>query len=236
VGAEAYSPTILSIKQQYLGSENQHNIYSAELTAIEIAVNIAQTCQNNYKQCVIYADSQAAIKATLKPGRQSEQSILCSLLSSIDNLISSQGIDLHIAWIPGHRDIEGNEMADKAAKAAAQSRGMNAMPFKHKSLNARVNLIKQTIKKEWTEDWKTAKGDARHLRRITNKTQVKRKHDPVHHCQYSTSSRTASKTANGSLFAKPISPPLWHRRLSPMCMQQRRDRKCGTLPHSLPQI
>ena len=173
VGAAAYSPTTLSTKQQYLGSENQHNIYSAELTGIEIAVNIAQTCQNNYKQCVIYADSQAAIKATVKPGRQSGQSILCSLLSSIDNLISSRGIDLHIAWIPGHRDIEGNEMADKAAKAAAQSRGMNATPFKHKSLKtARVNLIKQTIKKEWTEDWKTAKGDARHLRRITNKTQV----------------------------------------------------------------
>ena len=89
---------------------------------------------------------------------------------SIDNLISSRGIDLYIAWIPGHRDIEGNEMADKAAKPAAQSRGMNAMPFKHKSLKtARVNLIKRTIKKEWKDDWKTAKGDARHLRRITNK-------------------------------------------------------------------
>src|SRR5437762_1456798 len=87
VGAAAYSPTTLSTKQQCLGSENQHNIYSAELTAIEIAVNIAQTCQNNYKQCVIYADSQAAIKATVKPGRQSGQSILCSLLSSIDNYI-----------------------------------------------------------------------------------------------------------------------------------------------------
>src|SRR5436309_8334411 len=50
---------------------------------------------------------------------------------------------------------------------------MNAKPFNHKSLkNARVNLIKQTIKKEWKEDWKTAKGDARHLQRITNKTQV----------------------------------------------------------------
>ena len=60
-----------------------------------------------------------------------------------------------------------------AAKEAAQSRGMNATPFKHKSLKtARVNLIKQTIKKEWKEDWKTAKGDAKHLRRITNKTQV----------------------------------------------------------------
>ena len=52
-------------------------------------------------------------------------------------------------------------MADKAAKAAAQSRGMNATPFKHKSLKtARVNLIKQTIKKEWKEDWKMAKGNA----------------------------------------------------------------------------
>ena len=41
VGAAAYSPITLSTKQQYLSSENQHNIHSAELTAIEIAVNIA---------------------------------------------------------------------------------------------------------------------------------------------------------------------------------------------------
>ena len=95
-----------STKQQYLGSENQQNVYSGEITAIEMAVNIAQTCQNNYKQCVIYTDSQAAIKATVKPGKQSGQSILCSLPSSIDNLISSRGMDLHIEWIPSHRDIE----------------------------------------------------------------------------------------------------------------------------------
>ena len=82
-------------------------------------------------------------------------------------------MDLHIEWIPGHRDIEGNEMADKAAKEVAQSRSMNATPFKHKSLKtARVNLIKQTIKKEWNEDWKTATGNARHPWRITKKIQV----------------------------------------------------------------
>src|SRR5437773_1515786 len=83
-------------------------------------------------------------------------------------------MDLHIEWIPGHRDIEGNEMADKAVKEAAQSRGMNATPSKHKSLKtARANLIKQTIKKDWKKDWKTAKDYyARHLRRITNKIQV----------------------------------------------------------------
>src|SRR5947199_5955298 len=115
-------------------------------------------------------------------------------------------------------------MADKAAKAAAQSRGMNAMPFKHKSLKtARVNLIKQTIKKEWNEDWKTAKGDARHLRRITNKTQVNESMTLYTTVNTRTSSPTASETADGSLFAKPISPPLWHCRLPPVCMQQRRD-------------
>ena len=39
-------------------------------------------------------------------------------------------------------DIEGNEIADKAAKEAAQSRSMNATPFKHKLLKtARVNLM-----------------------------------------------------------------------------------------------
>ena len=67
-----------------------------------------------------------SIKAVANPHRQSGQSILLSLLESIDNLIQEHP-DTHITitWVPGHMDIEGNEKADMAAKEAANSSNAN---------------------------------------------------------------------------------------------------------------
>lgn len=30
------------------------------------------------------------------------------------------GVDVHLHWVPGHRDIPGNELADPVAKKARQ--------------------------------------------------------------------------------------------------------------------
>ena len=104
------------------------------------------------------------------------QSIIGSPLDTIDDLLTSQNIELEIVWVPGHMNIAGNEMADKAAKEAARSRTNAQRTFKALK-SVRSNIVKQTINKDWETAWRSEKGDARQLRKITRKAQMKSSQD-----------------------------------------------------------
>jgi ribonuclease HI len=76
IGGAAYCQTTSETKHQYLGKDSEYNVYAAELTAIQLATEIVNTTQINTQTVVIYLDSQAAIKALVKPCQQSGQSII----------------------------------------------------------------------------------------------------------------------------------------------------------------
>src|SRR5438045_926700 len=109
--------------QNYLGKESDINVYAAEVTAIKMAADICMTLVTNETQrCTIYTDSQAAIITTVKPRRQSGQSIVSATIDSLEHLKAEHpNVEVTITWIPGHRDIEGNDKADEAAKYAAEN-------------------------------------------------------------------------------------------------------------------
>ena len=175
VGAAAVCPKISQTRHQYLGSEEEHNVYTAEATAFELATDIARNSPPSFTKCVIYADSQAAIKGLNNPNKQSGQGVLISAIHKIESLIEERSMHVEIKWIPGHRDIEGNEEADKAAKEAAKSKGEDAIIPRstHKPLkSARSVLIKRSITQDWNTSWKSQTHDAKQLHRITNKTNV----------------------------------------------------------------
>lgn len=75
---------------------------------------------------------------------------------------------VNFVWTPGHEDIEGNESADKAAKAAASGRSSitkDLPPFlRRKPLPVSVSATKQGLKKKmktrWDIEWKTSKRHA----------------------------------------------------------------------------
>ena len=86
-------------------------------------------------KCYIFSDSQAAIKAIRNPARQSGQFIISKILDNIENLrVQNPSMYIYLQWIPGHHNIEGNEQADMAAKAAASNK--NQISQKHPSLKA----------------------------------------------------------------------------------------------------
>jgi ribonuclease HI len=167
----------MQTESQYLGSEEEHNVYTAETTAFELAANIANTSPPAFTKCVIYADSQAAIKGISNPNKQSGQGVLISAINKIELLVNTRNMRTEIKWIPGHKDITGNETADKAANQAAKSKGEDTTIPKsaHKSLkSARSVLIKRAIIHDWNTLWKSQTHDAKQLRRITNKPNVTR--------------------------------------------------------------
>ena len=174
IGAAAFCPTLSVTRQQYIGTESSHNVYAAELAAIKLGVDIVQSAPRNYEKCVIYTDSQSAIQATAKPRQQSGQSIIASVIDAFESLqVQQPDIRISLVWVPSHMDITGNEEADKAAKEAARSRGINCAISAHKTMkSARNQVIKRTAKREWKIGWETDKDTAKHLRRITSKTEA----------------------------------------------------------------
>jgi ribonuclease HI len=171
IGAAAVCQTTSVTRKQYIGTESSHNVYAAELAAIKLAVDIVQAAPRTYDKCVIYTDSQPAIKATAKPGQQSGQSILTSVIDAFETLQYQQpDIEISLVWVPGHMNIAGNEEADKAAKEAARSRDGGTA---HKTMkSARNQTIKRATKMEWKIGWEKEKTTAQHLRLITTKTET----------------------------------------------------------------
>jgi ribonuclease HI len=175
IGAAAYCPTLGETKQQYLGTESLFNVYVAEVTAMTLAIEILQSTERRYNKCVIYADSQPAIKAIAKPARQSGQAIIQETLDAIESFQSEQpNLTVSLEWVPGHVNIKGNEKADEAAKEAAKSLGRAEIAqFKHKALkSSRDMIIKKNALTEWTKAWQSGKENAMHLRRITKRPKI----------------------------------------------------------------
>src|SRR5579859_6946579 len=73
VEATAFCPNTSQTTLQYLGSEEHHNVCSAEPRVFELAADITQTSHLSFTKYVIYTDSQAAIKGINNPNKQSVQ-------------------------------------------------------------------------------------------------------------------------------------------------------------------
>ena len=91
---------------------NHCSVYQAEILAIQEAVNcLPQTCAGD-SEVFIFTDSQAALKA-LRSFTDN-----CKTISECRKSLNemAQQFRIHLIWVPGHRDIEGNEKADELAR------------------------------------------------------------------------------------------------------------------------
>ena len=171
VGAAAYSPTTSDTQQQYLGPETTHNVFAGELTAMKLATDMVGRNKERYTYIVIYIDSQAAIKAVIKPGKQSGQRIICEILDSIENLqLQNPDITFLLVWIPGHEDILGNETADVAAKEAAEKQQTTGEPPRRTTLKSgQTTALYKESKAKWMHERQTDKRNAKYLQSLISR-------------------------------------------------------------------
>jgi RNase H len=118
--------------------------------------------------CRIYTDSQTAIKAIERPGRQSGQSIIKDLLDCIDEIMDEhRHLQVDIIWIPGHSEIQGNERADVEAKKAAADPTLHQLRRHRPLKSARTRHIRKMAKEQWHKIWTEGTKNAKALRHIT---------------------------------------------------------------------
>ena len=165
IGAAAYNSATNEVSHQHLGSEAQFNVYTAELTAMNLAVKQMRH-HSEYQIGRIYTDSQARVRAIDHPRRQSGQTIIKDILDNIDEIVNNTQLQIEIMWIPGHAEIKGNERADMEAKKAATDSTLR-QSHKYKPLkSARARYIKAAAKKQWHTAWRANTKTASVLRRI----------------------------------------------------------------------
>ena len=149
------------IINEYIGTDHMHNIYVAELMAIQMAAFLFEQRIEEYPNVHIFTDNQSAIQTIVSPRRQSGQYIVKGILDIIDRVYAVKPTcNVHIEWVPGHMNIEGNEQADQAAKTAAMS---NTMPPTIKMKSAQSRSVKSRTNTQRETKWKTGKENAKRL-------------------------------------------------------------------------
>ncbi|XP_049316943.1 uncharacterized protein LOC125779713 [Bactrocera dorsalis] len=101
------------------------SIFQAEVFAISRCVEL--NLQRGYRneRIAILSDSQAALKAITSYEVKSLLVLEC--IERLNNLAECNQV--HLIWVPGHKGIAGNELADKLARSAASASMVGPEPF-----------------------------------------------------------------------------------------------------------
>ncbi|KAJ7785055.1 hypothetical protein DFH07DRAFT_686461, partial [Mycena maculata] len=102
----------------HLGPMEEHTIFEAELVGLILClVMIANTLR--LCSTTILIDNQGAICVVANPWPQPGQHLVQIFHKTLRDLQKKQRtLKLHITWIPGHKDVEGNRAVNTEAKKA----------------------------------------------------------------------------------------------------------------------
>ena len=126
------------------------SITSAELFALKMAIKHAQQGNQN---TVIYTDSQAATKILCTSKPKSNRRITFDIQRDLYEHNSNNAHKIHLQWIPSHKKIEGNEVADTIAK---QGINLNEITFNTPDPVTKCKILKRKIHVSWLEAQKVS--------------------------------------------------------------------------------
>ena len=122
-------------------------IMDAELIAAYQALKCLRTGPQG-EDIHIFIDSQAALKRLQKISLTGGQRI-CYKITELCKQLAKQN-KVSISWVPGHREIQGNEHADRLAKAGLKRQTKDPLT----SLSYLKRKSKEEILKRWKQEWK----------------------------------------------------------------------------------
>lgn len=96
---------------------NECSIYSAEAIAVLKTTEYIQKQDEKSTNILILADSLSTLRSLENTTSPTD---MVKIIQGKTNEINLRGTNITLIWVPGHTNITGNEMADKATKEAAQ--------------------------------------------------------------------------------------------------------------------
>jgi hypothetical protein len=146
--------TTKKVLRYCLGSETKHTVYEGEVVGEVLGQHLLHNELRGFGRRVsMYIDNQASILATqsIKP---TPGHYLLDILHDKASRTKKKhhNIEITARWIPSHKDVEGNEEADRQAKRAAKhdaNSPAHRLPIELRSpLPHSKSAIRQTMLKE----------------------------------------------------------------------------------------
>ena len=117
VGAGFVIPGLKIERSYYLG--NNLSIFTAELAGIMMALEYISYLPLAIFRIVLLVDSMSALRSLDSFNPNSRPDLIYEIYYLL-YCLSLKGITIDFCWIPSHCGIQGNEMADRAAKRGAK--------------------------------------------------------------------------------------------------------------------
>ena len=109
----------LGVTKRYKLSDGV-SIFTAELYAILMACSYVNDLPNPPRAVAILSDSKSSLQALARGGTMNRSSFQQEILFLAHQIIR-KGTDLTLMWLPSHTGIRGNDLADRAARAATRT-------------------------------------------------------------------------------------------------------------------
>ena len=127
------------------------NIFTVELVAILMALNYISELPQLPMFVTVLSDSLSALAAIERDGKSSREDVVIEILS-VAHQLEVRGCAVQLQWVPAHVGLAGNELADRAAKAAAANR--DAIPVNMTFALADIKgKLTKAIWRKWVEEF-----------------------------------------------------------------------------------
>jgi ribonuclease HI len=150
----------------HLGTLDDHTTFEAEAIGLSLALHMIRL-DRHASSAAIRLDNQAVIQSLQYRKPRPSQYIINFLLLQIEDVLqhaTDPDFVLSIVWVKGHIDVEGNELVDGAAKAAAAGESSQeallppewATSTLPASISARKQAYKMALHRQWRKDWSSS--------------------------------------------------------------------------------
>ena len=151
-GAVTYVDQVLKKQCKYKLQNCCSNNQTQQIAILKSLEELKYLSNHNTRTVVIYTDN----KVTLASLRNSFiHSPLTEDTRNKVRQLTTQNWSIHFGWVKAHNGIEGNELADKLAKAAAEDDGELNIAYNRIPITTNATELKKEGTTKWQRQWES---------------------------------------------------------------------------------